>query len=46
MGKPLTPPCIIKPEKGYFGRGRFPGLHLNDEGNDILFSNFVNFIDT
>ena len=25
-------------------RGRFPGLHLNDDGNDILFSNFVNFI--
>ena len=25
-------------------RGRFPGLHLNNEGNQILFSNFVNMI--
>ena len=25
-------------------KGPRPGLHLNDDGNDILFSNFVNFI--
>ena len=25
-------------------RGRFPGLHLNKSGSDILLSNFVDFI--
>ena len=25
-------------------RGKFPGLHLNECGNSILFSNFINFI--
>ena len=25
-------------------RGRFPGLHLNDEGNKLLFDNIVHFI--
>ena len=25
-------------------RGRFPGLHMNDEGNKLLFDNIVHFI--